>query len=152
MPIQKETKNSERVNIFQEAMTNVFFAHNWCSEQLKHAITPYDITPQQFNVLRILRGQHPKPSTINLIKARMLDKMSDASRIVERLVQKGLLDKATNEYDKRAVDILISTKGLALLKKMDYEVDLSSILSPALTKQEAEQLNKLLDKISRPND
>lgn len=144
--LQKEIKAPRYESIFHEAMVNVAFTQNWCNDQVKQAVSSYDITNQQFNVLRILRGQHPDPSTINLLKSRMLDKMCDASRIVDRLVQKDLICKKTNSYDKRAVDILINEKGLALLKKMDKEMNLSTILSANLTHQEAEQLTFLLEK------
>lgn len=142
----KETKSSRYESAFHEAIVNVSYTHNWCNDKIKQAVAPYDITSQQFNVLRILRGQFPNPSTINLIKSRMLDKMCDASRIVDRLVQKDLVLKNISHYDKRAVDILINDKGLALLKKMDNELNLSDIFSLNITKDEAEQLSKLLDK------
>jgi DNA-binding MarR family transcriptional regulator len=142
----KETKAPRYESAFHEALVNVAFTQNWCNDKLKQLVVPYDVTAQQFNVLRILRGQFPNPSTINLIKARVLDKMCDASRIVDRLVQKDLVIKKINAYDKRAVDILINDKGLSLLKKMDDEVSLSSVLSPNITKEEAEYLIVLLDK------
>jgi len=142
----KETKAPRYESAFHEAIVNVSFTHNWCNDKVKQAVSPYDITSQQFNVLRILRGQFPNPSTINLIKSRMLDKMCDASRIVDRLVQKGIVIKNISNYDKRAVDILINDKGLNLLKKIDSEVNLSGILSSNITKEEAEQLIALLDK------
>ena len=144
--LQKETKAPRYESAFHEAMVNVAFTHNWCNDQVKQAVSLYDITNQQFNVLRILRGQYPNPSTINFLKSRMLDKMCDASRIVDRLVQKDLVCKKVNPYDKRAVDILINEKGLALLKRMDREMDLSAILSCNLTRQEAELLSTLLEK------
>lgn len=149
--MSKETKVPRYESPFHEAIVNVSFTHNWCNDKVKQAVSPFDVTSQQFNVLRILRGQYPNPSTINLIKARMLDKMSDASRIVDRLVQKDLVMKKINSYDKRAVDILITEKGILLLKRTDKEVDLSAILSSNLTKGEAEQLNLLLEK-ARGND
>ena len=142
----KETKAPRYESPFHEAIVNVSFTHNWCNDKVKQEVSHYDITSQQFNVLRILRGQFPSPSTINLIKFRMLDKMCDASRIVDRLVQKDLVIKNINNHDKRAVDILINDKGLALLKKMDSEVNLSAIFSANITKEEAEQLTKLLEK------
>lgn len=147
MELQKEIKTSRFESVFQQAVVNVFYTYSWCTEQLKQIVAPYEITTQQFNVLRILRGQHPRPSTINLIKSRMLDKMSDASRIVDRLVQKGLVEKEINTTDKRAVDIRISRKGLTLLKRMDEEVNLSAMVSSNLTEEEALQLNLLLDKL-----
>jgi len=142
----KETKAPRYESAYHEAIVNVSYTHNWCNDKVKQAVSPYDITSQQFNVLRILRGQFPNPSTINLVKSRMLDKMCDASRIVDRLVHKDLVIKNVSNYDKRAVDILINDKGLNLLKKIDNEVSLSGILSANITEQEAEQLIALLDK------
>jgi DNA-binding MarR family transcriptional regulator len=98
-------------------------------------------------VLRILRGQHPRPSTVSFVKETMLDKMSDASRIIDRLLQKELIMKHNNHKDKRAVDIIISDKGLSLLAKIDAEVCISDIISGNLTLQEAQELNQLLDKV-----
>ncbi len=147
MQLQKETKTSRFESIYQQAIVNVLFTYGWCNERLKQMVSPYDITTQQFNILRILRGQYPAPSTINLLRSRMLDKMCDASRIVDRLVQKGLVLKAVNPNDKRAVDILITKKGLSLLSQIDNEVDLSAMAAPNLTAEEAEQLNDLLDKM-----
>ncbi|MCX2480129.1 MarR family transcriptional regulator [Pedobacter sp. MC2016-15] len=142
----KETKAPRYESAYHEAIVNVSYTHNWCNDKVKQAVSPYDITSQQFNVLRILRGQFPNPSTINLVKSRMLDKMCDASRIVDRLVHKDLVIKNVSNYDKRAVDILINDKGLKLLKKIDSEVSLSEILSPNISEAEAEQLIALLIK------
>jgi DNA-binding MarR family transcriptional regulator len=142
----KESNSLRYESTFHEVIVNVSFTNNWLNDKIKQAVLPYDITSQQFNVLRILKGQHPEPSTINLIKSRMLDKMCDASRIVDRLVQKDLIVKKINAVDKRAVDILINDRGHALLNKMDTEVSLSSILNANLSNEEAEQLNVLLAK------
>lgn len=147
MQLQKEISISGFESLYQQAVVNVVFTSGWCNEQMKQLLAPYDITNQQFNILRILRGQYPNPSTINLLKSRMLDKMCDASRIVDRLVQKELVLKEVNTEDKRAVDIIISKKGLQLLTQMDHEVDLSAMASNTLTEQEADQLNFLLDKL-----
>lgn len=142
----KETKSPRYESAFHEALVNVSHTHNWSNDKVKVAVAPYDITSQQFNVLRILRGQFPNPSTINLIKSRMLDKMCDASRIVDRLVQKNLVIKNISNYDKRAVDILINDKGLGLLKKMDEEVNLSAVFSAHISAEEARELTRLLEK------
>jgi DNA-binding MarR family transcriptional regulator len=144
---QKENKTPKVENIFQQALVNIILTYHWSSQRIKDLLAPYDITQQQFNVLRILRAQYPSPSTINLIKSRILDKMTDTSRIVDRLIYKGYLEKSANSYDKRAVDIIITDKGLALLKKMDKEVEFASLLSPNLTAKEAKQLSLLLDKM-----
>lgn len=147
MQLQKETLTTRFESIHHQAIVNVFHTSNWCTDKLKQAILPYEVTTQQFNILRILRGQNPHPSTINLLKSRMLDKMSDTSRIVDRLVQKGLVVKEPNGVDKRAVDIRISDKGMELLAMMDQEVSLSVFISSNLTEQEAIELNTLLDKM-----
>ena len=147
MQLQKETYTTQFESEHQQAIVNVLYTYSWCIDRLKQIIVPYEITTQQFNILRILRGQYPKPSTINLLRSRMLDKMSDASRIVDRLVQKDLVLKKVNGSDKRAVDILISAKGLELLDQMDKEVSISGIISSNLTEHEAAQLNFLLDKM-----
>lgn len=144
--VKQETKAPKYESPFHEAMVTVAFTHNWCNDRIRQAVAPYEVTSQQFNVLRILRGQHPGPLTINLLKSRMLDKMCDASRIVDRLMQKGLVVKAVNTYDKRAVDIQISSRGLELLSRMDAEISLSGVLSCNLTEDEARTLTGLLDK------
>lgn len=147
MQLQKETLTTRFESIHHQVVVNVLHTGNWCNDKLKQLIIPYDITTQQFNIMRILRGQFPNPSTINLLKLRMLDKMSDASRIVDRLVQKDLVIKKPNKVDKRSVSILISNKGLELLKRMDEDINISSIITSNLTVAEAFQLNELLDKM-----
>jgi DNA-binding MarR family transcriptional regulator len=104
------------------------------------------ITRQQFNVLRILRGQHPKSANLGLIKERMLDKMSDASRIVERLRVKRLVTRRQSKTDRREVEIMISSKGLQMLEVTDVEIQEIYKLFDRLSHDELEQLNNLLDK------
>ncbi|TKC10813.1 winged helix-turn-helix transcriptional regulator [Pedobacter polaris] len=145
--LQKEVKVSKFENVYQQTLINVMFTYHWSNQKVKELIEPFAITPQQYNVLRILRGQYPSPATVNLIKNRILDKMSDTSRIVDRLIQKEYVEKTINSYDKRAVDVIISEKGLALLKKMDKQIDFSTFIAPNLTDEEAKQLNSLLDKM-----
>ena len=145
--LQKEILASKFENVFQQSLVNVIYTYHWNMQQVKGLLKPFDITAQQYNVLRILRGQYPSPATVNLIKGRILDKMSDTSRIIDRLIQKGYVKKTTNHHDKRALDVVIKDKGLSLLKKLDQEVDFSTFISPNLTSEEAAQLNSLLDKM-----
>ena len=105
-----------------------------------------DITVQQYNVLRILRGQYPKPCNLKLIKERMLDRMSDASRIVDKLKAKGLLERHECPNDRRNVDLLINDKGLELLKALDHIDEEFKSTFKNLSVAEAKQLNDLLDK------
>jgi DNA-binding MarR family transcriptional regulator len=108
----------------------------------------YQISPQQYNVLRILRGSFPKAMNMNVITQRMIDKMSNATRLVDKLVLKGLVNKKTNEYNRRQVDILITQIGLNLLLQIDNEMDIIFKKYAPITEQEAEQINILLDKLN----
>jgi len=111
----------------------------------------WDITAQQFNILRILRGAGQPLSTLQ-IRQRMLDRMSDTSRIVDRLVKKGLVKKSTCKLDRRLVDVIITDKGKKLLEKIDQYSDQMDAIMKNLTEQEAQTLNELLDKIRNAKD
>lgn len=146
--IEEEIKQPRFLNEYQKLGINLIYTHNWLTSQQAGFFKSHDITMQQFNVLRILRGQHPMPASVNLIKERMLDKMSDVSRIVERLRQAGYVCRATSEHDRRSVDVSISEKGLALLAQMDGQEESDFLrLLKNLSEAEAAQLNALLDKI-----
>src|SRR5689334_8008315 len=141
--IQQVTFQSAR----QKAMLNVLYTYGWIIERVKNFLADEDITHQQFNILRILRGTAPKPLSTLQIRERMLDKMSDTSRIVDRLVVKGLVKKTTCSKDKRLVDVTITDKGQKLLRKLDGEADHISEIMGNLSDDEADQLNELLDKM-----
>lgn len=147
MEIDKEIYSNKFENNHQKAIVNLIYTYGWITNLLRQQLNKYKITLQQYNILRILRGQHPNPATINLLKERMLDKMSDASRIVDRLVQKELVKRCINSKDRRAVDILITTKGLDLLLKLDVEMSSKSILDKNISNAEAGALSDLLDKM-----
>lgn len=134
-------------NDYHKSVVNILYTYGWISTLLRQNLDQYQVTLQQYNILRILRGQYPKPATINLLKERMLDKMSDASRIVVRLVQKELVSRRTSQHDRRAVDILITDKGLDILAQIDADVQVNDILKKNLNEEEAKELNRLLDKI-----
>jgi DNA-binding MarR family transcriptional regulator len=145
MEIEKEIQNAKFKDNYQKASINIIYTYNWLNSLIKTELEKSKITPQQFNILRILRGQHPKPATINIIKERMLDKMSDASIIVDRLVSKELVTRRVCESDRRAVDILISDKGLALLSGIKMEEAMSAKFKKNITEEQALQLSELLD-------
>jgi DNA-binding MarR family transcriptional regulator len=146
MSIEKDISQRKFNSEFQKAMVNLIYTHNWMMERVKLFFEKADLTPQQFNILRILRGAGEPLSTLQ-IRQRMLDKMSDTSRIVDRLIKKGLTKKVICKSDRRLVDVTISEKGLKLLEKMDeMQPDLDSIVK-SLDESEARQLNGLLDKI-----
>jgi DNA-binding MarR family transcriptional regulator len=140
--IQQKTFKSEH----QKAVINLLYTSGFLINLFNEKSKVFDITRQQYNVLRILRGQHPKSASINLIKDRMLDKMSDASRIVERLRNKNLVERKISDNDKRAVDITITDKGLKLLSDMEPAIDTIDSIFNKFSKHELETLNALLDK------
>ncbi|MCH7515366.1 MAG: MarR family transcriptional regulator [Bacteroidetes bacterium] len=146
MKLEKAIRQKGFQNEYQKAIINIIYTHNYLIGKMNPVFKQYGITRQQYNVLRILRGQHPDPATINLIKERMLDKMSDASRIAERLKKKKLIEKSRSLIDKRAADIIISKKGLALLKTMDPESKKFNKLI-TLSDGEVANLNKILDNL-----
>ena len=147
MKFEEEIAQKEFNNEHQKAMLNIYFTSAWMNNHRKEYFKQFDITFQQYNILRILRGQNPKPSTVNLLKERMIEKMSDTSRLVDRLQLKGLITRKSNTTDKRAVDIFISERGLSLLAEVDKTIhNLESTLRN-LSVEEAQTLNFLLDKI-----
>lgn len=147
MQIDKEIQSDKFDDNYHRAVVNIIFTYGWLGNAMRGQFEKHNITQQQFNVLRILRGQYPNPATVNLIKERMLDKMSDASRIVDRLVQKQLVTRCTNNKDRRAVDIRISDQGLDILAKIDKEYKTRDLLQNNLTEEEAGELSALLDKL-----
>ncbi len=147
MEIEKEIFSNKFENNHQKAIVNLIYTYGWITNLLRQRLNRHKITLQQYNILRILRGQSPKPATINILKERMLDKMSDASRIVERLVQKDLVQRCVNDKDRRAVDIHISQKGLEILQKLDNEMSSRDILRDNMSDEEAGILSGLLDKM-----
>lgn len=146
MSIEKDIHQSKFRNEHQRAFVNLIFTFNWTTEQLKKFLLPEDITMQQFNILRILRGSDMPLSTLQ-IRERMLDKMSDTSRIVDRLIVKGLAQKCVSQSDKRLVDVTISPAGKALLARLDEKNDEMDRIVGSITPDEAAELNRLLDKI-----
>ena len=148
MGIEKDISQAKFRSEYQKATINLIYTFNWMNERLKTMLDQYDITPQQFNILRILRGAGKPISTLQ-IRQRMLDKMSDTSRIVDRLLKKGLVQKVVCEGDRRLVDVTISASGLALLERIDVHQDEMDSVFKNLDEEQAITLNNLLDKIRR---
>ncbi len=147
MGLSEEIQQTKFTSEKQKALLNLIYTYNTLITEMNAFFKSHDITRQQFNVLRILRGQFPRPCSINVIKERMLDKMSDTSRIVKRLENKGLLSRTDCDSDRRAVEITISEKGLNLLSDTDKKVSGFEHLLGNLNESEAKELNLLLDKI-----
>jgi DNA-binding MarR family transcriptional regulator len=145
MRIEEEIYQPRFSSPQQKAALNLLFTGNWLHAQLHKVFKPYGITGQQYNILRILKGQLPASISASDIKARMLDQHPDVSRLLDRLIAKGLVKKKTCSRDKRATDVFITEAGVALLadiskhqKHLDNQLQLSA--------REAAQLSDLLDK------
>lgn len=147
MKLEDEISQKKFKSGYHKATVNVIFTYNWLRDIMVTALKPYGITMQQYNILRILRGQHPNPANIKLIRERMLDKMSDCSRIVEKLRLKGLIERTTCEMDRRHVDVVITQEGLDLLSKADRFNKVVEDRFSSLNPDEVEELNRLLDKL-----
>ena len=146
MTLEKDINQQVFRSEYQKAIINLIYTFNWVNEKINRRFEPFDITQQQFNILRILRGAGQPLSTLQ-IRQRMLDKMSDTSRIVDRLVKKGMVKKSIRREDRRLVDVLLTDKGKKLLQSMDaMNEELDSIFK-YLSNEEAKLLNVLLDKI-----
>jgi len=148
MSLDKDIHSSKFRNEYHKAIVNIIFTNNWIMERSKEIFERGDITPQQYNILRILRGAKEPLSTLQ-IRQRMLDKMSDTSRIVDRLLKKELVKKVVCVTDKRLVDVTITSKGLELLTELDkYNDELDNVLC-SISEEEVCTLNQLLDKIRK---
>jgi MarR family 2-MHQ and catechol resistance regulon transcriptional repressor len=151
MGIEKDIQQPKFRNAYQKASINLFYTIGWLREKMRLFFEAEDITPQQFNILRILRGSFPQPLSTLQIRERMVEKMSDTSRIVDRLISKGLVKKVTCKSDRRLVDVIITDKGRKLLERLDTrEPELDGIFGN-LSEKDANMLSDLLDKLRDEN-
>lgn len=142
--IEDEIKQKRFTNNLQKAVVNLIYTSNWLQYRQQDFFKSFGITGQQFNILRILKGQHPKSISATEIKSRMLDRNSDVSRLLDRLAAKKMITKKTCPNDKRATDVLITAEGIALLKEVSTNQHQDGFLF--LNEEEAATLSDLLDK------
>ena len=146
MGIEKDIQQPNFRNEYQKMGINLLYTANWLNENIGKFLEQEEVTQQQYNILRILRGSEVPLSTLQ-IRERMLDKMSDTSRIVDRLIIKELVAKSTCPTDKRLVDITLTIKGYALVEKLDQLNDQIDGLLKGVTENEAKTINEILDKL-----
>lgn len=139
---QKKFRNDEH-----KLAVNIIYTFNWLDGLQSSFLKPFGISAQQFNVLRILRGAHPAPVSVKIIRERMLDKMSDASRIVEKLRVKQYCERKICDNDRRSCEVTISQKGLHLLQSIDEKMKSFDKNFSTLSESEIKHLNTLLDKL-----
>ena len=149
MGLEDEIGQKKFRNDAHKLGVNLIFTFNWLNSFFSDYLKTHKITSQQFNVLRILRGQHPNPASVKLIRERMLDKMSDASRIVEKLRVKGFVERKISIDDRRVCEVIITEKGMSLLEKIDLDNNILDQRFSSLSQSEQKQLNLLLDKLRK---
>ena len=147
MGFDEDIKQTKKISEYQKGIANLVLTYNHVVGQLESFIEGYDLTLPQFNILRILRGQYPHPSTNNLIKERIIHRNSDVTRIIDRLILKGLVERSGCCDDRRKVDILISKEGLRILEEIDTRIEVIENLLNGLDRDEIVTFNALLDKI-----
>lgn len=147
MRIEEVIKQKEFRSDAHKAMVNLIFTSSQILNRISDVTENYGITRQQYNVLRILRGRFPGAASVNEIKNRMLDRMSDCSRLVDRLAAKGLIQKSLCPTDKRSVDITISNEGLDLLDRMEPAVSSVESIFSEFTQGEVSRFNEMLDRL-----
>ena len=147
MRLEDEIKQSRFASEQSKASVNFLFTYHWLQGRIHTIFDGFEVTPQQYNILRILRGQYPTPCTIQLLKDRMLDKQPDVSRLVDRLVAKEWVERKVCQGDRRKMDVAITSSGLELLEQMHPSVQKIDDCFNMLTEGELNQLYVLLDKL-----
>jgi DNA-binding MarR family transcriptional regulator len=132
-------------NEYQKLTVNLMFTNSWLKEHLSLFFNEFGITVKQYNILRILKGAG-KPVSSSFIRERMLDKMSDTSRIIDRMCKKGIIHKESCQNDKRLIDISLNSEGNLLLEEIDLHINKIDNIFTNLSEEEAKLLNALLDK------
>ncbi|UZD22176.1 MarR family transcriptional regulator [Algoriphagus halophytocola] len=145
--LEEAIKQKEFISPFNKLVVNLLYTHSYLVSAQNRLLKPFDLSPEQYNVLRILRGQNGVPTTVSSIQDRMLNKMSNASRLVEKLKAKGLVERRECPTDRRQVDILITEKGLQILEELQSHMEGFNNQVINLSKEEAVQMNELLDKL-----
>lgn len=148
MNIQEVLKSKGNISVHKKAVLSIMYSHLKVIEKLSEVFKPYDLSEQQFNVLRILRGQYPSMVSMSLVQERMLTKNSNATRLIDKLLIKNFVERKLNEKNRRVVLVGITKKGLQILEELDPKVEAQeSLITSKLTEKELEELNLLLEKL-----
>ena len=147
MKIEDAIQQKEFKDPYNKLVVNLLYTHSYLVTAQNTLFKPHEISPVQYNVLRILRGQNGVPTTVSSIQDRMLNKMSNASRLVEKLKTKGLVKRDECPNDRRQVDVMITEKGLELLSVLQTQVENGNKSFVHLSLEEVNELNDLLDKM-----
>ena len=147
MKIEDEIKQKVFPDEYKKAVINITFTAIWQMSWQNKLLKPFGISIQQFNILRILRGQHPSPAPLKLLTERMIDKMSNTSRLVEKLKIKGYVKRDVCPNNRRQVDITITDEGLKLINHVSSILDKTTDEKKLISEEEAREINRILDKL-----
>jgi DNA-binding MarR family transcriptional regulator len=150
MKIDQQIRQVKFKDEYQKLLINLLFTGNWVTMHQTNVLKEFDLTPQQFNLLRILRGKHPHPVSVGDAQERMIYPTSNVTRITDRLLDKGLVIRSGNQVNRRVQDLHIHEQGIILLETIDIHYKRLTSVLDNLEEQEAELLNFLLDKIREP--
>lgn len=147
MEISQETKTRFK-SPQQKVIVNIRYTSNWMANQQNAYMSKFDLTMPQFNILRILRGAKENgPISVNTVKERMIEKSPNTTRLMDKLIEKGLMERVRCESDRRIVYVMITDKGLDLLAEIDLTFETSNLFAEKLSEEEAQTLSDLLDKL-----
>ena len=149
MSIETDIKQKKFRNPYQRLLLNLIYTSNWLGHRQIEILREHDLTPEQYNVLRILRGQHPNPIKVSDISDRMLDKNSNTSRLIDKLLLKDFVKRTSCPSDRRAVDVVITETGLDVLVIIDPKVEEWENNLDGITYEEADAISALLDKLRK---
>ncbi|NUM49762.1 MAG: MarR family transcriptional regulator [Flavobacteriales bacterium] len=148
MKIEEAIKQNTFKNNIQKALVNLVYTGNWLRDIHEKTFKTFDLLPQHFNVLRILKGKHPNPVSPGEIKEVMLDKGHDLTRLLDKLVKQGLVNRKTCNENRRKIDITLTEKGLSKLEEMNKSLDNNTLpINHHVSEKEALLLSDLLDKL-----
>lgn len=146
--IEDEIKQNKQIaSVYEKLVVNILFTNNWVVAEHNKLLKKHELTIQQYNVLRILRGQYPNAVNVNGITERMIDRMSNVSRLIDKLILKKLVQRSINPNDKRVMDVKINDNGLNVLEQIDSDMATWETNFHTLSHTEALHLNLLLDKL-----
>ena len=147
MGLEQDLRQERFDNVYEKMVVNILFTGSWLANLNASRLKPFGLTPEQYNVLRILRGSHPKPMMLADITARMIDRNSNATRLVEKLKSKGFVNREICETNRRQVDISVTEPGLEVLARIDEGLDSWLQNLKSIPQSEVETLNAMLDKL-----
>ena len=147
MNVEQIIQTEKKIPLRSRTIIHFMLINNKLRETIANALKPFDVSAEQFNVLRILRGQNKEPANLSTLNERMISKMSNTTRLVDKLILKGFVDRITCPSNRRKIEISITKKGKMALNKMDKAMDeAENDILKNMSKKDLEQLNELLNK------